>query len=83
MAQSRCPCARLSSRIAALVVLAAAPAGPRRVRPPDRTIRAAGGIPFFRLCQLMRVAAAAVPSALACLLIGGAAMRHSNTRRLT
>jgi hypothetical protein len=83
MAQSRRPRARLSSRIAALVLLAAAPYGPRRVRPPDHTTQAAGGIPFFRLCHLMRVAAAAVPSALACLLIGGAAMRQSHTRRLS
>ncbi len=82
MAQSRRSRARLSSRIAALVRLAVAPAGARRLPSSDPTL-AAGGIPFFRSCQLMRVAAAAVPSALACPLSGGAAMRQSDARRLS
>jgi hypothetical protein len=64
MAQPRRWRTRLSSRIAALAVLAAAPA--RAGRPPssDHTAPAAGGIQFFRLCQLMQVAAMAVPPAL-------------------
>jgi hypothetical protein len=81
MAQSRRSRARLSSKIAALVLLAAAPA--RRLPSSDHTTPAAGGIQFFRLCQLMRVAAAAVPSALARPLSGGAVMRQSDARRLS
>ena len=80
MAQSRRPRARLSSRAARLVRLAAW-AG--RLPSSDHTTLAAGGIRFFRLCQLMRVAAAAVPSALACPLSGGAVMRQSDARRLS
>ena len=83
MAQSRRSRARLSSRIAALVRLAAAPARARRLPSSDHTTPAAGGIQFFRLCQLMRVAAAAVPSAPARPLSGGAAMRQSDARRLS
>ena len=83
MAQSRRSRARLSSGIAALVRLAAAPAGARRLPSSDHTTPAAGGIQFFRLCQLMRVAAAALPSALACPLSGGAAKRQSDARRLS
>jgi hypothetical protein len=83
MAQSRRWRARLSSRIVAPVLLAAGPA--RAGRPPssDHTTPVTGGIQFFRLCQLMRVAAAAVPSALACPLSGGAVMRQSDARRLS
>ena len=83
MAQSRRWRARLSSRIAALALLAAAPA--RAGRPPssDHTTPAAGGIQFFCLCQLMRVAAAAVPSALARPLSGRAVIRQSDARRLS
>ena len=80
MAQSRRSRARLSSRIAWLVRLAA-PAG--RLPSSDHTTPAAGGIRFFRLCQLMRVAAAAVPSAPARLLSGGATIRQSDARRLS
>jgi hypothetical protein len=83
MAQSRHRCARLSSRIAALALLAAAPARARWLPSSDHTIPAAGGIQSFRLCRLMRVATAAVVSALACPLSGGAAMRHSDARRLS
>ena len=83
MAQSRRSRARLSSRIAALVRLAAAPAGARRLPSPDHTTPAAGGISFFRSCQLIRVAAAAIPSAPACPLSGRAAIRQSNARRLS
>jgi len=83
MAQSRRSRARPSSRIAALVLLAAAPAGALRVPSSDHITPAAGGIPFFRLCQLMWVAATAVPSALARPLSGGAAMRQSDARRLS
>jgi hypothetical protein len=80
MAQSRRSRARLSSRIARLVRLAA-PAG--RLPSSDHTIPAAGGIRFFRLCRLMWVAAAAVPSAPARPLSGEAAMRQSDARRLS
>lgn len=80
MAQSRRSRARLSSRIARLVRLAA-PAG--RLTSSDHTTPAAGGIRFFRLCQLMWVAAAAVPSAPARPLSGEAAMRQSDARRLS
>jgi hypothetical protein len=79
MAQSRRPRARLSSRIARLVRLAA-PAG--RLPSSDHT-PAAGGIRFFRLCQLMWVAAAAVPSASARPLSGEADMRQNYARRLS
>jgi len=74
MAQSRRWRARLSGRIAALALLAAAPA--RAGRPPssDHTIPAAGGLQLSRLCRLMRVAAAAIPPAAARPLSGGAAM---------
>ena len=82
MAQSRRSRARLSSKIAALVRLATAPVGAPRLPSFDPT-PAAGGIPFFRLCRLMRVAAAAVPSALARPLSGGAVMRQSDARRLS
>ena len=82
MAQSRRSRARVSSRIAALVRLAAAPPG-GRLPSSDHTTPAAGGIRFFRLCQLMRVAAAAVPSAPARPLSGEAAMRQSDARRLS
>ena len=76
MAQSRRSHARLSSRIAALLLLAAAPARARRLPSSDHLTPAAGGIQFFRLRQLTRVVAAAVPSALACPpLSGRAAMR--------
>jgi len=81
MAQSYRSHARLSRRIAALVLLAAAPAC--RFPSSDHTTPAAGGIQLFRLCQLMRVAAAAVPSALARPLSGGAVMRESDARRLS
>ena len=81
MAQSRRSRARLSSRIAWLVLLAAAPAG--GLPSSDHSTPAAGGIRFFRLCQLMWVAAAAVPSALARPLSGGAVMRQSDARRLS
>jgi hypothetical protein len=81
MAQSLRSRARFSSRIAWLVLLAAAPA--RRLPSSDHTTPAAGGIRFFRLCQLMWVAAAAVPSAPARLLSGEAAMRQSDARRLS
>jgi hypothetical protein len=70
MAQSRRSRALLSSRIARLVRLAA-PAG--RLPSSDHTTPAAGGIRFFRLSQLMWVAAA-VPSAPARPLSGEAAM---------
>jgi len=80
MAQSRRPRARLSSRIARLVRLAT-PAG--RLPSPDHTTPAAGGIRFFRLCQLMWVAAAAVPCAAARPLSGEAAIRQSDARRLS
>ncbi len=83
MAQSPRPRARFSSRIAALVLLAAAPDGPRRVRPlitPPRQPAESRSSVYAISCGM---AAAAVPSALACLLIGGAAMRQSNTRRLS
>ena len=80
MAQSRRPRARLSSRIARLVRLAAL-AG--RLPSPDHTTPAAGGIRFFRLCQLMWVAAAAVPCAAARPLSGEAAIRQSDARRLS
>jgi hypothetical protein len=80
MAQSRRSRARPSSRIARLVRLAA-PAG--RLPSSDHTTPAAGGIRFFRLCQLMWVAAAAVPSAPARPLSGEAAMRQSDARRLS
>jgi hypothetical protein len=83
MAQSRRSRARLPGRIAALVRLAAAPARARRLPSSDHTTPAAGGIQFFRLCQLMRVATAAVPSVLACPLSGRAAMRQSDARRLS
>ena len=83
MAQSRPSRARLSSRIAALLRLAAAPARARRLPSSYHTAPVAGGIQFFRLCQLMRVAAAAVPSALARPLSGGAVMRQSDARRLS
>ena len=83
MAQSRRWRARLSSRIAALALLAAAPARAGRLPSSDHTIPAAGGIQFFRLCQLMRVAAAAIPPALARPPSGGAAMRQSYARRLS
>ena len=83
MAQSRRWRARLSSRIAALALLAAAPARAGRLPSSDHTIPAAGGIQFFHLCQLMRVAAAAIPPALACPPGGGAAMRQSYARRLS
>jgi hypothetical protein len=62
MAQPRRSRARVSSRIAAPVLLAAAPAGAARVPSSDHTTPAAGGISFFHLCQLTRVAAT-VPSA--------------------
>ena len=65
MAQSRDSRARPTSRIAALVQLAAAPARARRLPSSDHTTPATGGIQFFRLCQLMQVAAAAIPPALA------------------
>ena len=81
MAQSYRSHARLSRRIAALVLLAAAPTC--RLPSSDHTTPAAGGIQLFRLCQLMRVAAAAVPSALARPLSGGAVMRQSDARRLS
>ena len=83
MAQSRHWRARLSGPVAALARLAAAPA--RAGRPPssDHTIPAAGGIHFFRLCQLMWVATAAVVSAFACPPSGWAAMRQSYARRLS
>jgi hypothetical protein len=80
MAQSRHPRARLSSRIARLVRLAA-PAG--RLPSSDHTTPAAGGIRFFRLCQLMWAAAAAVPSAPARPLSCEAAMRQNYARRLS
>jgi hypothetical protein len=81
MAQSRRSRARLPRMVAALVRLATAPAGARRLPSSDPT-PAAGGIPFFRLCHLMRVTAAAVPSAPA-PLSGGAAMQQSDARRLS
>ena len=65
MAQFRRWRARLSSRIAALALLAAAPARAGRLPSSDHTTPAAGGIQFFRLCQLMQVAAAAILPALA------------------
>ena len=65
MAQFRRWRARLSSRIAALALLPAAPARARRHPSSDHTTPAAGGIQFFRLCQLMQVAAAAILPALA------------------
>ena len=80
MAQSRRPRARLSGRIARLVRLAA-PAG--RLPSSAHTTPAAGGIRFFRLCQLMWVAAAAVPCAPARPLTGEAAIRQSDARRLS
>jgi len=80
MAQSRRPRARLSSRIARLVRLAAL-AG--RLPSSDHTTPAAGGIRFFRSCQLMWVAAAAVPCAAARPLSGEAAIRQSDARRLS
>jgi hypothetical protein len=80
MAQSRRPPARLSSRAARLVRLAAW-AG--RLPSSDHTTLAAGGIRFFRLCQLMWVAAAAVPCAAARPLSGEAAIRQSDARRLS
>jgi hypothetical protein len=80
MAQSRRSRARLSSRIARLVRLAAPAA---RFPSSDHTIPAAGGIRFFRLCRLMWVVAAAVPSAPARPLSGEAAMRQSDARRLS
>ena len=83
MAQSRRSRARSSSRIAALVRLAAAPARARRLPSSDHTTPAAGRIQFSRLCQPMRVAAAAVPSAPARPLSGEAAMRQSDARRLS
>jgi hypothetical protein len=83
MAQSRRSRARLSGRIAALLLLAAAPARARPFPSPDHTIPAAGGNQLSRLCQLMPVAAAAVPSALARPLSGRAAMRRSDARRLS
>ena len=82
MAQSRHRRARLASWIAAPALLAAAPAGAGRLPSSDHTIPAAG-IQFFRLCQLMRVAAPAIPPAPACPLSGGAAMRQSDARRLS
>jgi hypothetical protein len=81
MAQSRRSRARISSMIAALVRLATAPAGARRLPSSDPT-PAAGGILFFRLCHLLRVTAAAVPSAPR-PLSGGAAMRQNDARRLS
>ena len=83
MAQSRPSRARLSSRIAALLRLAAAPARARRLPSSYHTAPVAGGIQFFRLCQLMRVAPAAIPPALACPPSGRAAIRQSNARRLS
>jgi len=83
MAQSRPSRTRLSGRIAALLRLAAAPARARRLPSSDHTAPVAGGIQFFCLCQLMRVAAAAVPSALARPLGGRAVMRQSDARRLS
>ena len=62
MAQPRRSRVRVSSRIAAPVLLAAAPSGAARVPSSDHTTPAAGGI-SFHLCQLTRVEAAAVPSA--------------------
>ena len=83
MAQSRDSRARPTSRIAALVQLAAAPARARRLPSSDHTTPAARGIQSFRLCQPMRVAAAALPSALARPLSGRAVMRQSDARRLS
>jgi hypothetical protein len=83
MAQSRRWRARLSSRIVAQALLAAAPARAGRLPFSDHTIPAAGGIQFFRSCQLMRVAAAAIPPAPARPPGGGAAMRQSYARRLS
>ena len=83
MAQSRRWRARLSSPIAALALLAAAPARARRLPSSDHTTPAARGIQSFRLCQPMRVAAAALPSALARPLSGRAVMRQSDARRLS
>ena len=83
MAQSRRWRARLSSRVAALALLAAAPAQAHRLPSSDHTTPAAGGIQLFRLCQLTLVAAAALPSALACPLSGRAVMRQSDARRLS
>jgi len=83
MAQSRRSRARPSGRITALAQLAAAPARARRLPSSDHTTPAARGIQSFRLCQPMRVAVAALPSALARPLSGGAVMRQSNARRLS
>jgi len=65
MAQSRRWRARPSSRIAALALLAAAPARAGRLPSSDHATPAAGAIQFFRLCQLMQVAAVAVSPTLA------------------
>jgi len=75
--------AALARSAAALARLAAVPAGARRGPSPDHPTPAAGGISFFRLCLLMRVAATAVPPAFACPLSGGAAVRQTNARRLS
>jgi hypothetical protein len=83
MAQSRRPRARPSGRIAALLRLAAAPARVRRLPSSDHPTPAAGGIQFSRLCPPIRVAATAVPSAPARPLIGRAAMRYRDARRLS
>ena len=67
MAQSRRWRARLSSRVAALALLTAAPARAGRLPSSDHTTPAAGGIQSFRLCQLMQMAAVAVsPALVAC-----------------
>jgi hypothetical protein len=63
MAQPRRSRARVSSRIAAPVLLAAAPPGAAAVPSSDHPTPAAGGLSFFHLCQFTRVAAATVPSA--------------------
>ena len=83
MAQSRRSRARPSGRITALAQLAAAPARARRLPSSDHTTPAARGIQSFRLCQPMRVAAAAVPSAPVRPLSGPAAMPESDARRLS